>query len=89
MSEQNDTSRLDRQEDRMEDQERRLKNDQPPASLAGRDSTAPARAPGGAEPPTPRLDRQEDRMEDQERRLETGQPPRDVGRNPAPPRTDV
>lgn len=84
MSEQNDTSRLDRQEDRMEDQERRLKQDQPPKSLAGRDSTA--RAPVGGEPATPRLDRQEDRMEDQERRLETGQPPRDVGRNPSPPR---
>jgi hypothetical protein len=77
MSEQNDTSRLDRQEDRMEDQERRLKNDQPPKSLDGQDSTV--RSPAGAAPATPRLDRQEDRMEEQERRLENGEPPRDAG----------
>lgn len=35
MSEQNDTSRLDRQEDRMEDQQRRLENDQPPRDGQG------------------------------------------------------
>lgn len=35
MSETNDTPRLDRAEDRMEDQERRLENDQSPRSLGG------------------------------------------------------
>jgi hypothetical protein len=73
MSEQNDTSRLDRQADRMEDQERRLDNDLPPRGAGDRPSAA--RAPGGVPNDTTRLDRQEDRMEDQERRLENGQPP--------------
>jgi hypothetical protein len=76
MSEQNDTSRLDRQEDRMEDQERRLKNDQPPRSLGAR-SGAPT-PPAAPRPDTTRLDRQADVMEDQQRRLENDQPPRDV-----------
>ena len=71
MSEQNDTSRLDRQEDRMEDQERRLENDQPPRSLGDR-----AMATRDVGPTEAGLERQESRMEDQERRLERGQPPR-------------
>jgi hypothetical protein len=76
MSQQEDTPRLDRQAERMEDQERRLENDQPPSSL----NSMPARSvPPTAQPATPSLDVQEDRMEDQERRLENGQPPRNVG----------
>ena len=74
MSQYDDTSSLDQIADRMEDQERRLENDQPPRTQG--DRRGAAATPGGAQNDTTRLDRQEDRMEDQERRLENGQPPR-------------
>lgn len=73
MSEQNDTSRLDRLEARMEDQERRLERDQPPRSLSGgggRGTPTERARPGALD-----LDRKADQMEDQERRLENDLPP--------------
>lgn len=76
MSERNDTSRLDRQADRMEEQERRLDHDLPPRDVGDRPGAAAA--PGGVPNDTTRLDRQEDRMEAQERRLENGQPPKSL-----------
>lgn len=72
-----DTPRLDRQADRMEDQEQRLDQDVPPRSLGG--GGGPPPPPPGPEPATPRLDRAADRMEAQERRLDRDEPPASLG----------
>lgn len=76
MSQHDDSPRLDRQADRMEEQERRLEQDLPQRSEGG---GGPIENPGGTPRSTPTLDRMEDRLEDQERRLENDQPPRSLG----------
>jgi hypothetical protein len=73
MSQQDDTTRLDQQEARMEDQERRLENGQPPRDARANVPTYAATTPDLG------LDAQDDRMKDQERRLENDLPPRDPG----------